>query len=125
MQDLKEKIIKATLNIRNGIAAMHYPPRDHDADLVLDECLERINDLEEKLKQVTDGWISVKDQLPHDTQQVLIYVEKIGINSATYHEPYFGDVNKWLGWFSYEVPAPDVTHWQPIPDKPALSDKNV
>ena len=49
MTNLKDRIAKATLNIRNGIAAMHYPPRDHDADLVLDECLERINDLEEKL----------------------------------------------------------------------------
>lgn len=102
MTDLKNRIAKATLNIRNGVAAMHYPPRNHDADLVLDECLERINELEVELAQVGMGdWISVKDHLPEKGKPVLVWC-------STFKEA-----------FKRSFPlASDITHWQPLPNQP-------
>lgn len=92
------------------------------AELFLEEAQKRKNI--ERPTVLGNEWISVADRLPHDGQQVLIHAEKIGTNSATYHEPCFGDNEKWLGWFSDEMPEPNVTHWQPLPLPPLKNDNH-
>ena len=68
-------------------------------------------------------WISVKDQLPYDNTDVLVY----GVDDSwdNNHEPYF-DVayihnsskvrwsNNCLDLFNLK----NVTHWMPLPDAP-------
>ena len=96
------------------------------ADAMIAEAQKRKN--VERPAVVGDGWISVWDKLPADGYQVLIYSKETSITSACYRKavPDIGlDCDDWSGWFSDEVFEPHVTHWQPLPDKPALSDKNV
>jgi hypothetical protein len=72
--------------------------------------------------QPTDRWISCKEKMPDDGEDVLfVYVSEIGIKSVHYgyHQTIKGLGSSWAkpsgGW---QYADGDVTHWQPIPKPP-------
>ena len=70
-----------------------------------------------KEQETFDGWISVKDRLPEDETEVIIFVQhKIGwYRVFGWHDEY--------GWHSSAEEFGDgesdfVTHWMPLPEPP-------
>jgi len=55
-------------------------------------------------------WISVKDRLPEDGEDVLFYYDYISI--GWYEDEWFYDSED---KFSAEL---DITHWMPLPESP-------
>ena len=62
--------------------------------------------------QSVNQWISVKDRLPDDSVEVLVYDTDCGIVIGWY--------DKEIGDFAADFISPldAVTHWQPLPEKP-------
>ena len=64
-------------------------------------------------------WIRIEDKLPEENQRVLYYFEGTGIDIGRFTQnafPSVGKMNTFVssgGWLT-----DDVTHWQPLPDKP-------
>ena len=68
--------------------------------------------------QPVDRWISVKDRLPDNCVEVLVYDTDCGIV---------------IGWYDKEIsdfatdfisPLDAVTHWQPLPKPPKDGEQN-
>jgi len=72
-------------------------------------------------------WISVKDRLPEDGQQVIIFifvengaVSERGTSSdykdmkIAHHQP----SNRWYSYDNGMVSSHAVTHWMPLPEPP-------
>jgi hypothetical protein len=59
-------------------------------------------------------WISVKDKLPDDGDEVLIVM--VGFDKPSFAEKID------LGWFDYRldriIPEAKITHWMPLPEMP-------
>ncbi len=60
------------------------------------------------------NWISVKDRLPDNHQEVMICTE-----SGIRVEIFYSDAEQFLDSHCYETLLKYVTHWMPLPDKPA------
>lgn len=71
---------------------------------------------EEEQESKPDGWISVKDRLPKDSKEVLLYQktpkERIFIDRLIFHH---SDGMKWERHSRY-----DITHWRPLPKQPVV-----
>lgn len=63
-----------------------------------------------------NNWISVKDRLPEIAGAYLVYCAISNVELAHWHVEkfWFIDVNNSIG----RAHGLDVTHWQPLPDKP-------
>ena len=63
-------------------------------------------------------WISVKDKLPLDSRNILIYSKDWGVGYGWYTD--------WQGWYYcyydgdefIHIPENDITHWMPLPESP-------
>jgi hypothetical protein len=66
--------------------------------------------------QPVDRWISVKDRLPENDNDVLVYDTDCGIVIGWY--------DKEIGDFAADFISPldAVTHWQPLPEPPKESE---
>lgn len=62
------------------------------------------------------GWISVKDKLPEDDKDVLVYNSK---DKEIIIANYKGD-NAWDSYAYGWLPDDTVTHWQPLPELPEV-----
>lgn len=62
-----------------------------------------------------DNWISVRDRLPEDTNNVLTY--SYGKMSVAWYNA----IHK--AFYRYKIKRKSVTHWQPLP-APPVTDKN-
>lgn len=67
-------------------------------------------------------WIKVKDRLPPDFENILIYCPIIKSMTVAYlmydkYEPIFYII---VDFDEYEqtVPIEDITHWMPLPESP-------
>lgn len=71
-------------------------------------------------KQQVMKWISVKDQLPEDQQEILTYwPERDRIQVQRFYLQYGGDGPWWMfGWDNHLLESGDITHWMPLPDPP-------
>ncbi|ANJ90540.1 TPA: DUF551 domain-containing protein [Pasteurella multocida] len=76
---------------------------DYGSDLVLEkpEIVEFLQD---------DGWISVKDRLPSEREDILIYTDRGEIKIAWRDDVFFMSLR------DYHLSS--VTHWQPLPPIP-------
>ncbi|MDA5609420.1 DUF551 domain-containing protein [Pasteurella multocida] len=76
---------------------------DYGSDLVLEkpELVEFQQD---------DGWISVKDRLPSEREDILIYTDRGEIKIAWRDDVFF------MSLLTYHLSS--VTHWQPLPPLP-------
>lgn len=61
-----------------------------------------------------NGWISVKEALPNNNDNVLIYNPKMGENIDVAF--FDGKYNEWNGLSS--VWLNNIIHWQPLPAPP-------
>lgn len=58
------------------------------------------------------GWISVKDRLPEETEDVLIYGYWSGVSGQTYKETWLANMKE----FIYQGNIPIA--WMPLPEPP-------
>lgn len=63
-------------------------------------------------------WISVKDRLPDEYCQVLIYCPQSFPKNCRVLAASFYDDNGLFYCDAYEQVHHDVTHWMPLPDDP-------
>lgn len=65
-------------------------------------------------------WISVRDSLPNDQQEVLTYwPEGDQIQVQRYYLLYAGSGPWWMfGWNNHLLETGAITHWMPLPDPP-------
>ena len=78
------------------------------------ECTQTVENLEEKIKELSSEWISINDRLPDLNITVIGYEETCGVFPAELDE---------AGWFDLESqvfipPQQHVTHWMPFPKPP-------
>lgn len=59
-------------------------------------------------------WISVKERLPEEWVEVLVFVPGVGCEIAWF----CGAVNLWRWVWTGESVTLDVTHWMPLPSPP-------
>lgn len=87
--------------------------------------LEKTNqnfvDVIHSLAECTPEWISVKDRLPEDDQDVLVCVNGNTIDTGYCAIHCSGldlqdDMNR--HWCTYACVSNNVTHWQPLPELP-------
>ncbi len=64
------------------------------------------------------NWISVKDELPENDDQVLVYNEKDGISLGEYSVDSVSEYS--CGWQTYYswAPSESVSYWMPLPKFP-------
>jgi hypothetical protein len=62
------------------------------------------------------NWISVKDKLPEEEQEVLIGWFQVTASNKQYfaHDVAIFNQNEFSGWRKY----PEATHWMPLPEPP-------
>lgn len=73
------------------------------------------------------GWVSVKDRLPEQEENVLICEHKFGVRYPGIYIGYIDHLNKWMffgedGEKAYWIHNPDyytITHWMPLPSPPS------
>lgn len=59
-------------------------------------------------------WISIKDRLPYNFQEVIVYSEDGGVEAGVYYSEgcfdYYDDSNRLI--------LVNLTHWMPLPQPP-------
>ena len=65
------------------------------------------------------GWISVKDRLPEDDRDVLVYDSR---NKEIIIASYNSDYKEWDNFYNYYdyLPVDVITYWQPLPELPEV-----
>lgn len=92
------------------------PKQDNDHDWWPDELSYAVDAAKAALSEKEDGWVDVNDRLPEVDESVLICYD--GDVKLAYH-----DGDKWGDDEEYFLGS--ITHWQPLPQKPAqLKSKN-
>lgn len=73
----------------------------------------------DKFEQMTDKWISVKDALPEDNKEVLVFAPGCYIIGQKLIGCYFKDGDSWTVYDFLESSLDEVvTHWMPLPESP-------
>lgn len=88
-----------------------YELRETIAELS-ERCREQEADIEELLKE--REWISVKDRLPDEGENVLTY------GARPFYDVFY--VNRLIDKKNGEWLYDGVTHWMPLPEKPESED---
>ena len=58
-------------------------------------------------------WISVKDRMPDNDQDVLVYVRLKGRDPVITNSFFMENIHRWSGLHRL-----NVTHWMPLPEPP-------
>lgn len=73
-------------------------------------------DLKGSKSTCLNDWISVKDRLPEDDKDVLVYNSRSKeIIMASYNSNY----EEWDNLYDY-LPVNEITYWQPLPELPEV-----
>ena len=67
-----------------------------------------------------NNWIRIEDKLPEDSQRVIVYFERTGIDIMKYHD-LEGTEDEKMGknlFTGNGFLTDDVTHWMPVPEPP-------
>jgi hypothetical protein len=96
-------------------------PRELALDWIADNRVESIPQLVTSAflagyQAAAPQWISVKDRLPKEEQEVLIGWFQVTASNKQYfaHDVAIFNQNEFSGWRKY----PEVTHWMPLPNPP-------
>lgn len=66
----------------------------------------------------SEKWISVKDSLPIDDEDVLVYNCEDGISTGYFNKQEFRGWSTHYEWVPYMSP----THWMPLPEPPKIEE---
>jgi Protein of unknown function (DUF551) len=97
--------------------AEEYVLSQHDVNVEYSGTLEGCkDDFLAGYKAASPQWISVKDRLPEEDQEVLIGWFQVTASNKQYfaHDVAIFNENEFSGWRKY----PEVTHWMPLPNPP-------
>ena len=96
-----------------------YLPEDYVDETPLEELLEFYN------KYVLN-WNDVKEELPKEKQEVLIFSKKEKSKGKHIYETAIGYYNYSFGWYNeiYNHYDTDVLYWKPIPVEPYVLKEN-
>ena len=89
-----------------------------DADLCPMDELPTVDELE---RDADDGWISVKDRLPDEWEDTIVYRKSEMCGDFVSCGYWFKDKNDEMVWSVGDVKGPSViapTHWRPLPAPP-------
>lgn len=109
-----EGIMKANVGdyIITGVNGEQYPCKPN----IFEQTYESINDTNVLKLTCSNNWISVKDRLPEDDKDVLVYNSRSKeIIMASYNSNY----EEWDNLYDY-LPVDAITHWQPLPELPEV-----
>lgn len=73
---------------------------------------DELRSLEVTPERRTHNWISVKDRLPEKREHVLL------TDGETVGCGIINDLETLSGWWDWEEPIDNITHWQPLPAPP-------
>ena len=85
-------------------AVSKYPTCDDSINACGEACRVAVDELRKR------QWISVKDRLPENRGQVLIYSQEYGVREGFYDMP----IQRFILGLDFTSP----THWQPMPEPP-------
>lgn len=78
-------------------------------------------DLKGSISTSSSGWISVKDRLPEDDKDVLVYDSR---SKEIIMASYNSDYEEWDNLYNYYdyLPVDEITYWQPLPELPEVEE---
>ena len=98
-------------------AAKNSPEKQDSCEHILD--MEKMVDVNS-----SSGWISVKDRLPEEGQDVLVWYHNSydvaclqKVKPVKLQPPQFNNIEM-FEWCFYDFEDVDVTYWQPLPAPP-------
>lgn len=112
-----EGIMKANIGdyIITGINGEQYPCKPD----IFEQTYEPVNNANTLKLTCSNNWISVKDRLPEDDKDVLVYNSRSKeIIMASYNNNY-DDWDNLYNYYDY-LPVDAITYWQPLPELPEV-----
>jgi hypothetical protein len=100
--------------------------RISELEQMLDQCQknelyfeQEKEQLNKRISELGNKWISVNDRLPEGQTEVLVYMPKYGSDMNVYFLTDLDPNRKtWFNCFFDTKPFSDVTHWMPLPTPP-------
>jgi hypothetical protein len=99
----------------------YTPGMDDEPVVIVKECLAKIDKLYEKSEELKSmDWISVKERLPEIGEEVIVWHTGLErrIIALALPDRYFKVSNADGSSIHYSAGQYNITHWQPLPDKP-------
>ena len=101
--------------IITGVNGEQYPCKPD----IFKQTYEPVNNANTLKLTCSNNWISVKDRLPEDDKDVLVYNSRSKeIIIASYNSNY----DEWDNLYNYYdyLPVDVITYWQPLPELPEV-----
>lgn len=101
--------------IITGVNGEQYPCKPD----IFEQTYEPVNNANTLKLTCSNNWISVKDRLPEDDKDVLVYNSRSKeIIMASYNSNY----DEWDNLYNYYdyLPVDEITYWQPLPELPKV-----
>lgn len=109
-----EGIMKANVGdyIITGVNGERYPCKPD----IFEQTYEPVNNANTLKLTCSNNWISVKDRLPEDDKDVLVYDSR---SKEIIMASYNSDYDEWDNLYDY-LSVDTITYWQPLPELPEV-----
>lgn len=109
-----EGIMKANVGdyIITGVNGEWYPCKPD----IFEQTYEPVNNANTLKLTCSNNWISVKDRLPEDDKDVLVYDSR---SKEIIMASYNSDYDEWDNLYDY-LSVDTITYWQPLPELPEV-----
>lgn len=101
--------------IITGVKGEQYPCKPD----IFEQTYEPVNNANTLKLTCSNNWISVKDRLPEDDKDVLVYNSR---SKEIIMASYNSDYDEWDNLYNYYdyLPVDEITYWQPLPELPEV-----